>query len=254
MAGATGQRNSQLNGIIPFPPKEDFAIASYLVPDSVSRVFHPQQVGHALIANLNMYTMASQQAISMGMQPPPQELKNIGSSCPMAPSPACSGSSSHTWFSRDAAISSISSFCQNYANVAGTAGKSLLRLSIRTVLTISIAWHEDLSLGENQCNNWFDIVVNGCDTSTTTSKHGGSIGFASNVTLSIDSLVMQRLWDGGRFLPLIAMASMTSIISRSLPSPLTSKITVQPPPRNVSSTLARLSVKTIVRAHQITLR
>ena len=123
MAGATGLGSSQLNGTIRFPPKEDFAIASYLVPDSVGRVFHPQQVGHALIANLIMYTMASREAVPMGMQPPPQELKNIGSSCPMAPSPACSGSSSHTWFSRDAAISAVSSFCQNYANLAGTAGK-----------------------------------------------------------------------------------------------------------------------------------
>ena len=201
MAGATGQRSSQLNGTIPFPPKEDFAIASYLVPDSVSRVFHPQRVGHALIANLIMYTIASRQAISMGMQPPPRELKNIGSSCPMAPSPACSGSSSHTWFSRDAAISAVSSFCQNYANLAGTAGtitSATFNPNIFDYLSISIAWHEDLSLGENQFNNWFDIIVDGCDTSTITSKHGGSIGFATNVTLSIDSLVMQRLWDGGK--------------------------------------------------------
>ena len=201
MAGATGLGNSQINGTIPFPPKEDFAIAGYLVPDSVGRVFHPQQVGHALIANLIMYTMASREAISTAMQPPPQELRNIGSSCPMAPSPACGGSSSHTWFSRDAAISAVSSFCQNYTNLAGTAGQitsATFNPNSFDYLSISIAWDEDLSLGENQCNNWFDIVVDGCDTSTTSSKHGGSIGFASNVTLSIDSLVMRRLWDGGQ--------------------------------------------------------
>ena len=201
MAGATGLGNSQLNGTNRFPPKKDFSIASYLVPDSVGRAFHPQQAGHALIANLIMYTMASRAAVSMGMQPPTQELKNIGSSCPMAPSPACSGSSSDTWFSRDAAISAVSSFCQNYANLAGTAGKktsATFNPKSFDYLSISIAWDDDISLGENQCNNWFDTVVDGCDTSTTTSKHGGSIGFAANATLSIDSLVMRRLWDGGK--------------------------------------------------------
>ena len=143
---------------------------------------------------------------------------------------------------------------QDYANLAGTAGKitsATFNPNSFDYLSISTAWDEDLSLGENQCNNWFEIVVDGCDTSTTTSKHGGSIGFASNVTLSTDSLVMRQLWDGGK----VSTPRCDGIdISRSLPSQLTSKITVQPPPRKVSSALARLSVKTIMWAHQITLR
>ena len=183
-----------------FRTEEDLVITSYFVPDSVSRVFHPQQGGHAMIANLIMYTIAARNAIFMGQTFAPQNLTDIGSSCPLPPSPACNGSSSDTWAARDAAISAASSFCSGYTNLAGSAGKTTsgtFNQNSLDYLSISINWNDDISIGENECNAWFDTVIDGCDTTGST-KHGGSIGFAANATLSVDPLVVRREWDGGQ--------------------------------------------------------
>ena len=180
--------------------KEDSVIASYFVPDSVSRVFHPQQGGHAMIANLIMYTMAVRNAKSRGQTFAPQNLTDIGGSCPLPPSPACNGSSSDTWAARDAAISAASSFCSGFKNLAGSTGKTTsgtFNQDSLDFLSISINWNDDISIGENECNAWFDTVIDGCDTAGST-KHGGSIGFAANATLSVDPLVVRREWDGGQ--------------------------------------------------------
>ena len=183
-----------------FKPKEDFAVLSYFIPDSTSRVFHPQQGGHAMIANLIMYTMAARTAKSMGQTYAPQNLTDIGASCPLPPSPACNGSSSDTWAARDAAISAASSFCSGYSNLAGSTGKTTsgtFNQNSLDYLSISVNWNDDISIGENECNAWFETVIDGCDTTGST-KHGGSIGFAANATLSVDPLVVRWEWDGGQ--------------------------------------------------------
>lgn len=179
---------------------QDSSVTSYFVPDSMSRVFHPQQGGHAMIANLIMYTMASRNAKSMGQKFAPQDLMDIGGSCPLPPSPACNGSSSDTWATRDAAISAAASFCSGYTNLAGSTGTTTsgtFNENSLDYLSVSISWDDDISIGENQCNAWFDTVIDGCDTTGST-KHGGSIGFAANATLSVDPLVVRQEWDGGQ--------------------------------------------------------
>ena len=185
-------------------PVSHAAIAGYFVPDSVGRVFHPQQAGHAMIANIILYAMAQRNAASLNVAFPPENLTNIGDSCLLPPSPACNGSSTDTWTSRDAAVSAVSSFCNNYANVAGSAGKTTsatFNPNTLDYMSVSITWDDDDAIGEAQCNGWFDTVVDGCDIpdpGDSNVKHGGSIGFATNATLSIDPLVMQRIWDKGK--------------------------------------------------------
>ena len=181
---------------------EDAAVLSWLIPDSVSRVFHPQQGGHAMIANFVLYNMASRNAASIGTKMPPQNLSITDSSCPLPPSPACDGDGTDRWMSRTGAISAVSSFCSNYQNLAGSAGKDAtvtFNPNSLDFVRLTIAWQDDFSIGEGQCNSWFDTVVDGCDTNSDGNlKHGGSIGYAANATLSVDPLVIQREWDGGR--------------------------------------------------------
>ena len=199
-ASASGLGFGRLNTTMDAHFHEDAAIFGYLVPDSVGRVFHPQQGGHAMIANLIMYEMSARLTQSMNQPVPPQNLTDVGGSCPLAPSPACSGSGTDTWADRDAEISAVSSFCSNYQNTAGSAGQTTqatFNPNTLNFMTVSIKWDDDISIGENQCNAWFDTVIDGCDTTGST-KHGGSIGFATNATLSVTPLVMQREWDGGQ--------------------------------------------------------
>lgn len=180
------------------------SVSSYLVPDSVGRVFHPQQAGHAMIANIILYTMAQRNAASLNVAFPPENLTNIGGSCPLPPIPACNGSSTDTWTSRNAAVSAVSSFCSDYSNVAGSTGKTnsaTFNPNTLDYMSVSIAWDDDVNIGEAQCNGWFDTVVDGCDVpgaGGSNLKHGGSIGFAANATLSVNPLVMQRIWDKGK--------------------------------------------------------
>lgn len=198
--GGTFLQNGSHDEFSRIQTHEDSVIASYFVPDSVSRVFHPQQGGHAMIANLIMYTMAARNAKSIGQTFAPQNLTDIGGSCPLPPSPACNGTSSDTWAARDAIVSAAASFCAGFMNVAGSTGKTTsatFNPNSLDYLSLSIAWNDDISIGENQCNSWFDTVIDGCDTTGLT-KHGGSIGYAANATLSVDPLVVRREWDGGQ--------------------------------------------------------
>ena len=41
-------------------------------------------------------------------------------------------------------------------------------------------------------------VVDGCDTNTRETKHGGSIGFGKNANLTVAPLSVRREWDGGK--------------------------------------------------------
>ncbi|KAM0799576.1 hypothetical protein BDR22DRAFT_822260 [Usnea florida] len=103
-------------------PVSDAAIARYFAPDSIGRVVHPQQAGHALITNKILYTVAQRNAASLNMSFPLEDLTNTGGSCSLPPNPACNGSSTNTWTSRDGGVSAVSSFCSNYADLAGSAG------------------------------------------------------------------------------------------------------------------------------------
>ena len=180
------------------------SIAGFFVPDSVGRVFHPQQGGHAMIANMILYAMAKRNAASLNVAFPPEKLTDIAGSCLLPPRATCHGSSTDTWTSRDGAVSAVSSFCSNYANVAGSAGKSssaTFNLNTFDYMSVSIDWNDDDNIGEAQCNAWFDTVVDGCDIPgprDSNVKHGGSIGFGTNAKLSIEPLVMQRIWDKGK--------------------------------------------------------
>ena len=183
-------------------PVDDGAVLGWFIPDSVSRVFHPQQGGHAMITNLVLYNMASKNAASLGLTMPPQNLSFAGDSCPLPPSPACNGDGSDRWMSRTSAISAVSSFCSNYQNLAGSTGKDAtvtFNPNSLDYVRVTIDWEDDFTIGEGQCNSWFDTVVDGCDTSSDGNlKHGGSIGYVANASLSVEPLVIRRKWDGGQ--------------------------------------------------------
>lgn len=183
-------------------PEEKIAISDW-ISDGVKRVFHPQQYGHALIANVIAYQMGARNAASLSLPIPPENLTDINDSCPMPPSPACNGSTSETWSSLDAVNSAASSFCGNYRNVAagGAAGKTTsatFNPSSLDYLSLSIDWKDDMAISESQCKNWFGTVINGCDTDSNTFKHGGAIGFATNATLVVEPLVVRQKWPGGQ--------------------------------------------------------
>ena len=180
------------------------AIAGFSVPDSVGRVFYPNQPGHAMIANLVLYQMRARKALSLKELPPPQDPTSLGDSCQLPPSPACNATLSRTWTSRDAADAGVTAFCASHLSVKGAAGKTTSGVfndpKSLDYMSVSIAWEDDVSIGENQCNAWFKTVIDGCSIPTATDnrdnwKHGGSIGFADNATLSIEPLVIRRLWD-----------------------------------------------------------
>ena len=132
-------------------PVSDAAITRYFVPDSIGRVFHPQQAGHALIGNMILYTVAQRNAASLNVAFPLGDFTNTGGSCSVPSSPACNGSSTDIWTSRAAAVSAVSSFCSNYANLAGSAGNIFSATFSQDTLdymSISIAWDDDDAIGE----------------------------------------------------------------------------------------------------------
>ncbi|KAL8792559.1 MAG: hypothetical protein Q9195_004858 [Heterodermia aff. obscurata] len=103
--------------------------------------------------------MSARLAQSMNQPVPPQKLTDVGGSCPLAPSPACSGSGTDTWADRDAEISAVSSFYSNYQNTAGSAGQTTqatFNPNTLNYMSVSIKWGDDINIGENQCNAWFD--------------------------------------------------------------------------------------------------
>ena len=239
-------------------PVSDSAIARYFVPYSIGRVFHPHQAGHAMIANTILYTVAQRNAASLNVAFPPKNLTNIGGSCPIPPSPAYNGSSTNTWTSRDAAVSAASSFCGNYTNIAGSAGNTSSATFIQNTLdhmSISIAWDYDDAIGEAQCNGWFDTVVDGCDIpgpGGSNVKHGGFIGFAANATISLDPLVMQRIWDKGKGIgqQCNGVNNQHNVTRSTLAA--NTRIFARPPLRRTLPTAAQHSPKTITVARQIT--
>ena len=203
-ASATSLNRLPLAGLNQPHIDEKAAVVGYFFPTSAARSFHPNQYAHALIANLVMYTMAARNAASLGVTMQPEQLTDLGSSCPLPPSPACSGSAPDTWSSKDAVVSAASSFCNDFQNVGGASGtttSATFNPNSLDYLSVSIAWNDDFTIGENQCNNWFDTVISGCDTYSSTLKHGGSIGFATNASLMITPLVVRSPFNGGQVNP-----------------------------------------------------
>ncbi|KAI9829475.1 MAG: hypothetical protein M1819_006295 [Sarea resinae] len=189
-----------------FRGKEDAKVLSYFIPDSISRVFHPQQGGHIVIANLVMYAMAARNAALLNLPVAPQNATSTDQSCPLPPSPACDGTSTDTWTARDAAVSAVTQFCNKSVNNLGSAGKvtsGTFNPNSLDHMSISIKWDDDYAIGQGECNMWFDSLIDSCDVPNGNSnplnlKHGGSIGFATNATLSIEPLVVRQEWNKGR--------------------------------------------------------
>lgn len=73
-------------------------------------------------------------------------------------------------------------------------------------MNVSISWEGDAVLGEHSCSAWLDVLTDGCDVPSGGNnpenlKHGGLISYQSRVTnasLSIEPLVVRRMWDKGR--------------------------------------------------------
>ena len=126
---------------------EKLSIRKLIISDKTSRVFHPTQNGHALIANMIIYQMTAQNALSQGEQKvlylfplwqnehatrlrvrrlkgitqahapaginsfPPVRSASTGEDWPQIGGPACKTGSSDTWANRDAMISAVNGFC-----------------------------------------------------------------------------------------------------------------------------------------------
>ena len=179
---------------------ENSVLRKLLVPDSWIRVFHPNQFGHVMVANLVLYAIAAQNAKSMGQTYPPQNLTIDDASCPLPPAPACNGSGTDAWAGRDAVVSAAEAFCGDFTNMVGSPGKTASATfndNSLDYLSLSITYNDGFNLGEDQCESWFDSVADSCDTNGM-AKHGGSIGYAANATLSIDPLVVRAEFDGGK--------------------------------------------------------
>jgi hypothetical protein len=168
------------------------------VPDSVSRVFHPTQAGHFLIANAVMWHMASvQNPGSMG--PEVETLASLALTCPVPPAPICQGSGTDTWSDRDATVSAISEVCSKGEHINGAAGQLTSEVydnGSLNYVNLSMAWNASSAIGDGTCKTYFMTALDSCDTDSGL-KHGGSIGFLDAV-LKITPLVVQREWDGGR--------------------------------------------------------
>ncbi|KAH0017849.1 hypothetical protein KCU78_g7397, partial [Aureobasidium melanogenum] len=168
------------------------------VPDSVSRVFHPTQAGHFLIANAVLWNMASVQNPGL-MSPEVKTLESLEATCPVPPAPMCEGSSTNTWADRDVTVSAISEFCSKGENVNGAAGQltsGVYEDGSLNYVNLSIAWNASSAIGDGTCKTYFMTALDSCDTDSGL-KHGGSIGYMG-AELSITPLVVQREWDRGR--------------------------------------------------------
>ncbi|KAF2166025.1 hypothetical protein M409DRAFT_23753 [Zasmidium cellare ATCC 36951] len=187
-----------------------FSIKQLLVSDGIARVFHPTQGGHALIANLILYHMAADNAKSQGIHSFPSEVvSSTGSSQPQIGGAACTTDSSDTWSQREAMISALDSFCADPHNIKGnrdTVTSETFNHDSLDYMNVSIRWSDNAVIGEHSCSAWLDVVTDGCDVPTdgknsANLKHGGIIPYQSkvgNASLSIEPLVVRRVWDKGK--------------------------------------------------------
>lgn len=138
------------------------------------------------------------------MRPENSTLASLASTCILPPSPTCNGSSTDTWTTRDSAASAIASFCSVGSNLNGTTGQTTsgtYNNGTINFIEISIEWNDADTIDDGSCNTYFLTLLDSCDIPTANSanlKHGGSIDYQGNATLSIKPLVMQREWDGGQ--------------------------------------------------------
>lgn len=73
-------------------------------------------------------------------------------------------------------------------------------------MNVSIMWNTNGVIGEHSCAAWLDVVTDGCSvpiagSNAQSMKHGGTIAYHSdivNATLTIEPLVMRRIWDKGQ--------------------------------------------------------
>ena len=178
------------------------SLFSYFIPDSVGRVFHPQQAGHALIANLIFYNMSVRKAKIAYIEAPVERLGNIGRSCPRPESQSCNEDSTKTWAARDPAKDGADKFCSNYKNLIGKKGDSkstTFNGGSLDAVSLSIDFKDDITIGEGSCRGWLGVVIDGCDTNSNGNlKHGGSIDYGQNATIHFDPLVIRREFEGGK--------------------------------------------------------
>jgi len=204
-SGAAWNGSSASNFSIGNSTHQHFSIPGWIghlfkafVPDSVSRVFHPTQAGHFLIANAVMWHMASvQNPGSMG--PEVETLSSLELSCPLPPAPRCQGSGTDTWSDRDATVSAISEFCSKGENINGEAGHLVSEVygsGSLNYVNLSVTWNASSAMGDGTCKTYFMTALDSCDTDSGL-KHGGSIGYM-DAELTITPLVVQREFDGGR--------------------------------------------------------
>lgn len=204
-SGAAWNGSSASNFSISNSTHQHFFLTDWLghifksfVPDSVSRVFHPTQAGHFLIANAVMWHMASvQNPGSIG--PEVETLASLELSCPIPPTPKCKGSGTDTWSDRDATVSAISEFCSQGENINGAAGHLVSEVygnDSLSYVNLSVTWNATSAMGDGTCKTYFMTALDSCDTDSGL-KHGGSIEYR-DAELTITPLVVQREWEGGR--------------------------------------------------------
>lgn len=191
-------------------PVPKFNIKKLFISDQTSRIFHPTQLGHSIVANLILYKMAAQRASELGITNfPSQDVTTSGDSPPQIGGAACSTDASDTWASRDPMISALKSFCAVPSNLRGTAGQSTsgtFNPGGFDYMSVSIEWNATANLGQHSCEAWLETVTDGCDVpgdgrNVDNMKHGGIIAYDSkafDATLSITPLVVRQIWDKGQ--------------------------------------------------------
>ncbi|KAF7186645.1 Lipase 1 [Pseudocercospora fuligena] len=189
---------------------EKSSISRLLVSDTTARVFHPTQGGHALIANLILYQMTADRAMSLGVDYPQEFVNGTGDAIPEPFNPTCNLDSSNTWTSRDAMTQAVSDFCSDPSLLRGTANTlNSINAWAETLdyVNISVTWAQDGNISQHSCLSWLGVATDGCnvpdpaDTSAENNKHGGSIEYESpdvNATFSIEPLVLRQIWNGGQ--------------------------------------------------------
>lgn len=181
-------------------------VTKFFVSDSTTRVFHPTQNGHALIANLILYQMAAVNAKKLGVTDFPAELvTQSGQQVPQIPGAFCQTVSSDSWTSRDPMFNAVKAFCADPRNLRGDQPgqriSGLFNANSFDYLKIEIDFNEPGSIGQHTCEAWLDAVTDSCDVANAdNSKHGGAITYngAVNATMNIFPLVVRQIFDQGK--------------------------------------------------------
>lgn len=179
-------------------------LSDILVPDTTKRVFHPQQRGYILMANLVLYHMAVTNAKILNEPAAVEYAADAGTSCPL-PAPAC-GVRTSNWGSRDPFESAAATYCSDNRHLKAYTGSNqpvIYNDGTLDAVELSITWSRVGTIGEGQCNQWFDTLLDTCDLAPTAGntqdvEYGGSVDFADIASFTVLPLTVRKPFSKGQ--------------------------------------------------------